>query len=390
MIQIKSPNSYSLLWLGGIFDEETMLASRAVSPAANRWQLGLLNALQNQYVNIGVFGHLPEPLWPKGKIYVSQNSGRLASNFSGNLASYWNIPGIRRSFLQLQYRRGIRSTLSLKDKPFIVSYNAAPHVAWSALWAQEKYDIPWICVIADAPYDAEKNLIKHDPAIHQAAGRIFLSWQSYEECNRAPKLHLDGGVERIKFNVNNLTYAAADKPIILYTGALSTRAGINLLVDAFELVKHPHAELWICGQGHNSYVERMASQSSRIKFFGLVSEADIQEMYKNATILVNPRPTKALDYNANFPSKVLEYLSYGKPVISTWTNGLCPEYRQVLVILEEETKEGLADAIDSTLSYNSKMLVEWGDRIKTFLEETRLWQRQAEKLTDWLLTSVMN
>ena len=57
-----------ILWLGAIFQEEQVLNSKAISPAANNWQTGLINPIAKKGCRIITLGHRPEPIWPKGQI----------------------------------------------------------------------------------------------------------------------------------------------------------------------------------------------------------------------------------------------------------------------------------------------------------------------------------
>ena len=66
----------NILFVGGIFQEDVMIRSKAISPAANRWQKGLLQGLKNNQISIDLLSHLPEPIWPKGKFFPGKK-GRL-------------------------------------------------------------------------------------------------------------------------------------------------------------------------------------------------------------------------------------------------------------------------------------------------------------------------
>lgn len=76
-------NHLHILWLGNIADEATMLASRAVSPAANRWQSGLLGGLREAGCDVRLLGHQPEPAWPRGQLSMAPQSERPVS-LAGN------------------------------------------------------------------------------------------------------------------------------------------------------------------------------------------------------------------------------------------------------------------------------------------------------------------
>ena len=66
-----------ILWLGSIFDQKTVMSSKAISPAANNWQIGLLTQLCKKGLNVVTLGHNPEPIWPKGKIIMGDNHNKI-------------------------------------------------------------------------------------------------------------------------------------------------------------------------------------------------------------------------------------------------------------------------------------------------------------------------
>jgi glycosyltransferase involved in cell wall biosynthesis len=105
-----------------------------------------------------------------------------------------------------------------------------------------------------------------------------------------------------------------------------------------------------------------------------------------ATLFVNPRPSSIADNRMNFPSKILEYLSYAKPVVSTWTPGLSPEYEGVLVVVEQETPECMARKIEEVLSWDAEKHSAWSERITAFVTGRKLWDLQAGSLLRWLST----
>jgi glycosyltransferase involved in cell wall biosynthesis len=120
---------------------------------------------------------------------------------------------------------------------------------------------------------------------------------------------------------------------------------------------------------------------------GFVSEEKLISLSRQADIFVNPRPSSIPGNERNFPSKILEYLTFGKPVVSTWTPGLAPEYRDVLIVPDEENPQCLAQTIDRVFAWESQDLENNFFRTKLFLETTRTWELQARRLLEWLAQS---
>ena len=365
----------SILWLGPVLGEDTLNRFLAVSPAANRWQIGLIHALQETGLQVSVVGHLPEPAWPRGWLRVKDTDGSLPPSIQGRLTGYWNLPTWRNRSLSSGYRKLIRGLgISETSAGVVVTYNASPANVAGAAYARERYDMPWVCIVADggAPPDAD--------------GYVFLSWRCYQAFNGPRlKLHLDGGVSEIRFSPQaSACESQSRRKVVMYTGAMTPYAGAAFLVRAFHQSNDPQAELWICGKGSNPDVERIAAIDARIKLWGFVSENELTDLMQRADVFVNPRPSNIAGNKRNFPSKVLEYLPYGKPVISTWTEGLSPEYHDVLVVLERETEECLSATIQTVLNWDAGQRQLLIQKVAQFLEN-RLWRVQAGRFLNWLM-----
>jgi glycosyltransferase involved in cell wall biosynthesis len=381
-------NEPYILYLGGIFSEETMLACPAVSPAANRWQMGLVRAFIALDKNARVLGHIPEPLWPKGRFRINKSIGGIAPGIPGELVNYWNVPVIRSTSLSSGYIRIFKDMCDTYGKPTcLISYNLYPHTVTIARYARDKYSIPWVCIVADAPNPGPRR-DQHDQMLSEAAGRVFLPWKCFTDCRLQPLLHLDGGVESIRFSPNVIP-TKDKKRAVLYSGVMNKYGGVDLLLKAFKLVEDSSIELWLCGKGENDEIRCAIEQDARIKWYGLVTDDRLIELSEIASAFINPRPVNLPASAGNFPSKILEYLSYGKPVISTWTEGLSPEYKEVLVVLENATPECLAHTVENVLAWDIAARQVTANKIYEFMNSKKLWSIQAQRLKAWLDTEIL-
>lgn len=213
------------------------------------------------------------------------------------------------------------------------------------------------------------------------SGVICLSWAVFDRERRKRRAHhLDGGVSRVPIGEE----PRFDPGSILYTGALSEYGGTTLLVEAFHRIKDPSAKLWVCGKGHSSAIDRAKARDMRIAVFGVVAESRLAELTSAAAVLANPRPPALQASEDNFPSKVLEYLSYGKPVVSTWTPGLGPGYRDVLLVAESGSVEHYANALRAALALGPDDRARMRARIRRYLDSEKLWSVQAARLIEWV------
>lgn len=141
--------------------------------------------------------------------------------------------------------------------------------------------------------------------------------------------------------------------IILYTGTLHRKFGIGNLLSAFSEIKQKEYRLWLCGGGDmKQEIVRAAKEDPRIHFFGYVSKEEINELQQKATVLVNPRQNNEEYTKYSFPSKTMEYMLSGKPVVMYHLDGIPKEYDAYLRYVKNDSidclKETLLDICEST------------------------------------------
>ncbi len=130
--------------------------------------------------------------------------------------------------------------------------------------------------------------------------------------------------------------------IILYSGALYQGYGVELLLAAFSLINDSSFRLWILGKGDLAEQIQIASKTDdRIVFKGFCSQSEVKQWLSKATVLINPRLSNQSFTLYSFPSKTIEYMASGRPVISTRLPGIPEEYFSHVFPLEKETPEDL-------------------------------------------------
>lgn len=99
-----------------------------------------------------------------------------------------------------------------------------------------------------------------------------------------------------------------------------------------------------------------------------------------ATLLVNPRPTDAEYTKYSFPSKNMEYMASGTPVLTTKLPGMPPDHLPHVYLIEDETADGIANVLGDLLTRDASELHEKGRAAKAFILEEKNNVSQAKKL----------
>ena len=151
----------------------------------------------------------------------------------------------------------------------------------------------------------------------------------------------------------------ASPRVCLYAGGVSKQYGLENLVKGFQKANLPDARLEIYGPG--DYVQELsqiAAEDSRIFYGGMLLNAEIVEREMAATLLVNPRPTGEEYVKYSFPSKTMEYMSTGTPVLTTVLPGMPKEYHPYVYLLEEETADAIAEKLGQIFAQPAEALFE--------------------------------
>ena len=294
-------------------------------------------------------------------------SGVIKSNIISTCREYYKL------FLTL-----------IKNKPDkVIVYNM--NYMYSFVWMICKIlKIKCSLIIADyTPYIEEKTLGGKIKAIICGAQlncfpeHIILSSELFKKMKRKNSILLQGGVNPKKYEDFEIS-RIQDKAHIVYSGALEYSTGIDQFLKAIEKISNENIRISISGNGSlRNLVESAAVNDNRIEYVGFLSEAEYLNMLKNANILVNPRNMDLLQSKNNFPSKILEYLATGRPIISTQFSGF-EYFENHIVFYSGDYKEleiAIKNIVENYEDISNKMFSLNRDFVKQFY-----WDEQIKRV----------
>ena len=180
----------------------------------------------------------------------------------------------------------------------------------------------------------------------------------------------------------------AKPPVIMYSGAISTGFGLPRLFESLQYTNKDF-RLWIFGTGTDKgAIRKTEASDKRLKYWGKVPWNELLTHMKEATLLLSVKPVDAEHSAYQFPSKIMEYMASGTPVLSTRVKGIPDEYFDYVYPIEEDTAEGFARAIDDLLDKSDRDLREKGEKARDFLKQKKNCYFQAERIVS-LLKSVL-
>lgn len=168
---------------------------------------------------------------------------------------------------------------------------------------------------------------------------------------------------------------------IIYAGGLNERYGLKKLAEAFVKANISDARLVYYGSG--PYVDeykRLCATHPNVEYRGVApNEEIVAEEYK-ATLLINPRPTTEEFTQYSFPSKNMEYMASGTPLLTTKLPGMPEEYYPYIYLFDEESVEGYSVALKRVLSLPEDELKKKGWNARQYVLENKNYNVQARRV----------
>lgn len=245
-------------------------------------------------------------------------------------------------------------------------------------------DIPGLMVAQKTKSAIRRWGIRSDLRTARKMSQLVLMTEPMNEwvnpSRKAPYVIVEGMVDRAM--ESRMPAADPDgRRHITYTGALHARYGVRMLVEGFRRLPDPDAVLDLYGDGPmEEEIRAAAREDARIRFHGIVPIAEAVEAQRRSTLLVNPRPTGEEFTKYSFPSKNMEYMVSGVPLLTTALPGMPAEYRPFVFLLEEETAGGVARRLEEILSLPAEERQQRGLRAREFVLREKNQVRQAQRI----------
>lgn len=216
---------------------------------------------------------------------------------------------------------------------------------------------------------------------------VFLTEKMNEVINPLSKPHIiiEGLVDINMAGSDNRFENKSEYYTVMYAGALREQYGLKNLVEGFMNYKNNNARLWIFGAGdYSEKIKEASLADSRILFFGQVPLEEVIKKELEATLLINPRPAGREFTKYSFPSKNMEYMASGTPVLTTRLPGMPKEYYDYVFTIDEDDAEGVTVALEKTFSLSKRELHDRGAMSKNFVLENKNNIAQAGRIINLL------
>jgi len=395
----------TILLCGAFLDHnEIVKNSRSViDNAANNFSKKLITGFENctntslHVINCAFIGSYPR--YSKKMYY--RGLGNVTNNIDD--LSFLNVFAIRNIFRYLAIKRCLRKELekSTDDSIYIVAYSLHSPFIGALQYAKKlNRNIKTCVIIADLPemmnLENKKSIVKtflkkiDTKIIYKQLYKIdryaVLTKQmiEYLKLDRDRCEVIEGiACEADLGNGEKNGQVLNSKRAFLYAGTLNYVYGIMELVEGFRKIEGDDIELWVCGKGEaEDDIKKVTSIDKRIRYFGNLNKLELEILYSTCYALVNPRPRSGDYVKYSFPSKIIEYLSTGKPTIAYYLPGMPDEYKKYIFEIKLNGREGIYETLKKFLNSNYDDALNVASRAKIFLRENKIERLQAKRVLD--------
>lgn len=381
-----------VLFLCGIYpemykDQIFNSSKRGYQFAAQAFQQAVVEGFIQNDVDITVVTYPFISTFPIGykKVYINFKASKIHDQVFVAPTSFINLPFVRQ--LTDQTRKRVFQWCeenSMASELHILVYSLNANLMKAAIEAKKRYkNVCLSIIILDLPEYMGANFLykllgfkAKDVSFVYSSLNFFDNYVLLTEGMKDHLLIEDGKycvVEGI-FNpcadeINNIRSFKRGVEIILYTGALVKKYGIETLLRAFASIENPKYRLVICGDGEaRDLVQEFSRNDPRILYKGKVPHEKIIAYQRQASLLINPRPPVGQYTNFSFPSKTMEYFASGTPVLMYRLSGVPPVYFDYCYVLEDLSEMALANKIIEVLSLDVEVRKDLALKARRFIE----------------------
>lgn len=256
--------------------------------------------------------------------------------------------------------------------------------------------IPFISIVTDIPEVAVPKTKQSFGArlfrycVEHSDGFLFLTeyMRDYFTVGEKPSVVMEGHVDEKAAQQNNILVDKSFPRVCMFAGNLVEENGLKYMIDGFLEAELPDTVLEIYGAGKlQEHIIGLSRKNANIRYCGSLPNDEVVAAETKATLLINPRPSDQVFTKYSFPSKNLEYMASGTPLLTTKLPCIPTDQFPYLYFLEDESSHGVAEKLKYIFSLSPDDLYQFGLSAKEYVVREKNNVTQAKKLINMIENS---
>lgn len=365
------------------------------------FESALLEGLYQKNAEMEIYSFPMIPTFPKSDfLFFGGNREYLSCGYCCQWLKTVNLPILKQISRRLDARKIMKKWMQKNSGDgVVVTYSVPPFLIKDLIKYAKRYNIKTVAIIPDLVKDMyindkSKTFISKLKKIYLSSaikmqgmysGYIYLTEKMHNVVAPDRPYMVMEGIASLSDVPEEYVVEKTVPCAVMYAGMLYEKYGIMSLIDAFEAANIPNVELWLFGDGTAvDQIKQRAKINPKIKYYGMVSRKEILEYERKATLLVNPRNPQEEFTKYSFPSKTIEYMLSGTPLLSTRLEGIPAEYFDYMFSIEDNDVKNLSCAISEVFSHSKEELMLFGEKARCFIENEKNEKIQAARVLNFL------
>ncbi len=377
-----------------------------LSNAVNTFQWAIIDGLEQSGCEYTLSCVPTLPAWPKySHLFTPSGVMTVDGKSRGHYLSYCDAPAIKQWDQRRVLRKYIREWCTKnRGEDRLIALVYTTYAQWLGAAVDLKKDFPNL-IVAPIVTDLIDNALDHagnrtplkriqvileeraEHILYKRVDKFVLVSKLMTE--RIPEAEgrnivIECMAPKGSLDKRGMIEKRTDIKTLLYTGTLNEYGGVDMLVDAFLRTSDASFRLVICGNGNTEHILEAAARDKRIDFRGSVSREEAVRLQQTSTLLINPRLPNGGITKYSFPSKTMEYMTSGTPMIGYRLEGIPEEYYEHMYIPKDLSQDALAECINKTLTLPNEVLQQKATVAADFIAEFKNPKAQVGKMIEYL------
>lgn len=366
-----------VLFIGGVFAKENIpevvkKAKGTIEYSANIFQERLISGFEKLGVQLEIISAPFIGAYPmKSKTVIFKGFENLQNKYK--YVSFVNVWGYRNFSRAHSLKKNVKAFAEDRkcEKKIIIVYSAHEPFLEAASYAKKIDPNIKICfVVPDLPqymnldknrsivYDVLKkvDIARMEKHINNVDSFVVLTEYMKEilKVGERPTIVAEGIIDNIQKVEKSSCENRCKEKYVVYTGKLNEKFGVKKLVNNFTEINNPNYRLILCGDGDCvPFIRTIAKKDKRVVWTGQLTPEQAKEWQNRADVLINPRMNDEEYTKYSFPSKNIEYLLTGNPVVAYMLDGMKACYKDFIYVIddgeriEKTIQEAITDSEES-------------------------------------------
>lgn len=173
---------------------------------------------------------------------------------------------------------------------------------------------------------------------------------------------------------------------IVYLGLMAPMSGVDILIRAFDSISNEKTRLYIVGQGHmkEDLIRLVEKLGNELITFKSLTDSELHQFLLNMDILTIPYVNDKRN-QANFPSKIIEYLWCGKAILAT-NVGEIPKvlsHMENAILIESDNLEEIKNGLQLLIN-DERLREELGKNAREYFVDNFSARIMSKRMNDFL------